>query len=66
MKKIFSRYSHWLLFVLVGTSLLTGYSTAESFREDKIAMVFGMTGFTAIAYLTLFLEGKKRQEAREK
>ncbi|BCB03693.1 hypothetical protein [Bacillus sp. KH172YL63] len=60
MKRFLGRNAHWLLFFIVGLSLLTGFTFMKNSVQGIIAGIFGLVGFAGAAYLAFFMERKKR------
>ncbi|MCA1062652.1 hypothetical protein LS684_22005 (plasmid) [Cytobacillus spongiae] len=66
MNQFFSKYSHWLLLILVGLSFMMGLSMFTKSLQGLIAGIFGFFGLMGVAYLVIHMEIQKRRRANSK
>lgn len=58
MNKFFSRYSHWLFFLVVGICSISVFINYNSTVPEMIAIIMGTMGMLAVGYLTIMIEKK--------
>ncbi|WP_158268300.1 hypothetical protein [Paenisporosarcina sp. OV554] len=66
LKRFLSRYSHWILLIVIGISLIAGFTSFTYSQQDIIAIVFGVIGLVGVAYITAQIEVRKREEQDSK
>ncbi len=66
LKRFLSRYSHWVLLIFVGISLIAGFTSFTYLQQDIIAIVFGVIGLGGVTYITVYIEVRKRKERDSK
>lgn len=59
MIQFMGKYSHWLLLMLVGGSLLVSFFSG---RYDGPSLAFGVLGLVGVAYLAYRIEADKRNK----
>lgn len=64
MNHFISRYAHWLLLLLVGTSCVMGLTLFTHSVQGIIAGVFAIIGFSGMAFLVFHIERLKRKETK--
>lgn len=64
MNHFLSRYAHWLLLLLVGSSFVMGFTLFTHSVQGVIAGVFGIMGLSGVAYLVFHIEKKRRRETK--
>ncbi len=64
MNHFISRYAHWLLLLLVGSSFIMGFTLFTHSVQGIIAGVFGIIGFSGVAFLVFHTERQRRKETK--
>ncbi|WP_282137821.1 hypothetical protein [Rossellomorea aquimaris] len=64
MNHFLSRYAHWLLLLLVGSSFVMEFTLFTHSVQGVIAGVFGIMGFSGVAYLVFHIEKQRRRETK--
>lgn len=64
MNHFISRYAHWLLLLLVGSSFVMGFTLFNHSVQGVIAGVFGIIGFSGVAFLVLHIERQRKKETK--
>jgi uncharacterized membrane protein len=64
MNHFISRYAHWLLLLLVGSSFVMGFTLFTHSVQGIIAGVFGIIGFSGVAFLVFHIEKQRRKETK--
>lgn len=64
MNHFLSRYAHWLLLLLVGSSFVMGFTLFTHTVQGVIAGVFGIMGLSGVAYLVFHIEKQRRRETK--
>ncbi|TYS91445.1 hypothetical protein [Rossellomorea aquimaris] len=64
MNHFLSRYAHWLLLLLVGSSFVMGFTLFTHSVQGVIAGVFGIMGLSGVAYLVFHIEKQRRRETK--
>jgi CHASE2 domain-containing sensor protein len=58
LKKLFKRYSHWLLLLLVGGSMIMSAGTLKAVTQDMVVIGFGIIGLLGVTYLAFRVESR--------
>jgi hypothetical protein len=53
-----SRYAHWLLLLLAGSSFVMGFTLVTHSVQGIIAYVFRIIGFSGVAFLVFHVEDR--------
>ena len=64
MNHFLSRYAHWLLLLLVGSSFVMGFTLFTHTVQGVIAGVFGIMGLSGVAYLVFHIAKQRRRETK--
>lgn len=64
MNHLIKRYAHWLLLLLVGSSFVMGFSLFTHSVQGIITGVFGIIGFSGVAFLAFHIERQRGKETK--
>lgn len=62
MKRLFSRYSHWLFLIILLVSIGQTLIDFEGTKLDFSAVIMGLIGFLSLGYLIFQMENQKKKQ----